>query len=105
MLGLGTWQFAVDTMLFKGDAKLVVGEKDGAYDVDVKIPGDSVPEFVFQGAKAEGNTLTGTVKIDMDMMKGKDIPFSFTFDGDNASGWLKVPFLGTVKLKKGFRVA
>jgi len=91
-------------MLFKGDAELVVKEKDGAYDVDVKIPGDSVPEFVFKSAKAEGNVLSGIVLIDMDMMKGKDIPFSFTFDGDTASGYLKVPFLGTVKLKNGVRV-
>jgi hypothetical protein len=106
MLGLGTWRFFVDTMFYRGDAKIIVSEKDGAYEVDVDIPVmDDMPPFSFSNLEADGDTLTGTALVDMDMVRGKEIPFSVTFDGDSASGFLKVPFLGKIKLNNGVRVA
>ena len=106
MLGLGTWQFSVDTMFYRGDAKVIIGEQDGAYTVDVDIPVmDDMPDFSFNSLEADGNTITGTATIDLDMMRGKEIPFSVTFDGDTASGFLKIPFMGKITLKDGKRVA
>jgi len=106
MLGLGTWKFSVDTMFYRGDAKVIIGEKDGGYTVDVDIPVmDEMPAFTFGGLEVEDNTITGTATIDLDMMRGKEIPFSVTFDGDSATGFLKVPFLGKIKLNDGVRVA
>ena len=106
MLGLGTWQFSVDTMLYRGDAKVIITEKDGEYNVDVDIPVmDDMPAFAFTSLQAEDNTITGTATIDIDMMRGKEIPFSVTFDGETATGFLKVPFLGKIKLNNGVRVA
>jgi len=106
MLGLGTWNFSVDTMLYRGDAKIIIGEKDGEYDVAVEIPVmDDMPAFTFEDVQTEGDTITGSAKVDMDMLRDRDIPFSLTFDGDSATGFLKVPFLGKIKLNDGVRIA
>ena len=103
MLGLGTWKFKVDTMFFRGDAKLIVAEKNGEYDITIDIPGETLPEIGFDNIQAEGNTVTGTARTDL--LKGKDIPFSCTFEGDTANGLLKVPMLGKIKLNNGVKIA
>jgi len=108
MLGLGTWEFNVDTMFYRGRVLLMVAEKDGDYDISIDIPGMDVPSFEVKSLEAdEGNTdTTGTVTgtAQTDLLRGKDIPFSITFDGDAASGFLKVPFMGKFTMKDGKRV-
>jgi len=104
MLGLGKWKFNVNTMIYRGEAFLTIGEKDGEYDIGIELPGqDNVPDFEIFDMAAEGNTITGSVKTSL--LRGKVIPFSATFDGDTASGFLKVPFVGKIDLKDGVKVA
>jgi len=104
MLGLGTWEFNVDTMFYRGKVLLIVKEKDGAYDMDIDIVGmDSTPPFAVLSMNVEGNTVSGAAQTDL--LKGKEIPYSITFDGDTATGFLKVPFMGKINLKNGARVA
>ena len=102
MLGLGTWQFEVDTMFYRGRVLLIVGEKDGAYDISIDIPGMDVPDFKVISIEAEDNTVTGAAQTDL--LRGKDIPFSITFDGDTAEGYLKVPFMGKFSLREGKKI-
>ncbi|MCL2530784.1 MAG: hypothetical protein FWE40_01330 [Oscillospiraceae bacterium] len=102
MVGLGKWKFFVDTMFYRGDAVLMVGEKNGKYDIDISLTGVEIPDFSINDMKAEGNTVTGNVQTSM--MKGKDIPFSCTFEGDTANGMLKVPFMGKIALKDGKKI-
>jgi len=102
MLGLGTWEFRVDTMFYRGRVMLMVGEKDGGYDIGIDIPGMDVPDFSINSIAAEGNTITGTAQTDL--LKGKDIPFSVTIDGDTAEGFLKVPFMGKLTMKDGKKI-
>jgi len=104
MLGLGTWEFHVDTMFYRGKVLLIVKEKDGEYDMDIDIVGmDSTPPFAVISMGVEGNTISGVAQTDL--LKGKDIPYSMTFDGDTAAGFLKVPFMGKIKLKDGKKIA
>ena len=108
MLGLGTWEFNVDTMFYRGRVLLMVAEKDGEYDISLDIPGMDVPSFeVTSLAAEEGNTdtagtVTGTAQTDL--LRGKDIPFSITFDGDTAEGFMKVPFMGKFSMRDGKRI-
>jgi len=103
MLGLGTWEFHVDTMFYRGKVLLIVKEKDGGYDMDIDIVGmDSTPPFAVNSMNIDGNTITGTAQTDL--LKGKEIPYSITFDGDAATGFLKIPFMGKINLKNGVRV-
>jgi len=104
MLGLGTWEFNVDTMFYRGKVLLIIKEKNGAYDLDIDIPGlDSTPPFAVTSMEVEGNTVTGTAQTDL--LKGKDIPYSVTFEGDTAFGFIKVPFMGKINQKNGIKVA
>jgi len=102
MVGLGKWKFNVDTMFYRGDAFLSIGEKDGEYDIGLELPGMDVPDFSVNDIQAEGNTVTGNVKTSL--LRGKEIPFSYTFEGESASGFMKVPFMGKIKLNNGVKV-
>ena len=103
MLGLGTWEFNVDTMFYRGRVLLIVNEKDGEYDIGIDIPGMDVPAFEVKSIEVEDNTVTGAAQTDL--LRGKDIPFSITFDGDTAEGFLKVPFMGKFTMRDGKRIA
>jgi len=102
MLGLGTWEFFVDTMFYRGRVLLMVADKDGEYDVSIDIPGENIPDFKVVSIVEEGNTVTGAAQTDL--LRGKDIPFSITFDGDSAEGFLKVPFMGKFTMRDGKRI-
>ena len=103
MIGLGTWKFEVDTMFYKGAALLTI-TNDGEYAIKVELPDmANMPEIAVGSITEDGDTLGGIAVTDL--LKGKDIPCSVTFDGDEAEGFLKVPFIGKLKLKDGRKVA
>lgn len=105
MLGLGKWEFTVDSMLYRGKVLVTVSDKEGNYDVGVDIPGmDSIPPIVIVSIAHEGNDLTGIAKNSA--LGNKDIPFSFSFtDEDNATGFIKLPMIGKLQLKNGTRIS
>ena len=103
MLGLGKWKFRIDTMFYRGDAFLTICDVDGAYDIKIDVPGQAVPKVVFDNMQQEGDTLTGAAITDL--FKGKAIPFSMTFSGDQANGFLKIPMFGKLKLNNGVKLA
>ena len=103
MLGLGKWKFKMDTMFYRGDVLLIVSEKDGEYDINIELTDMNIPEFSYEKLEAEGNTVTGIAHTDL--LKGKDIPFSITFEDGVANGFLKIPFMGKIKLKDGVNIA
>jgi len=101
MIGLGKWKFIVNTRFHSGEAFLVVGEKDGEYDIRIEIPGRR-PDFRFGNLRAEGNTITGSAQHSL--LQGKSIPFSATFENDTASGFLDVPIVGMIRFSGGEKV-
>ena len=103
LLGEGKWKFQLDTMFYRGDAFMTVGNKDGEYDIKIELVDMSVPDFSYEQLVADGNTVTGIAHTDL--LKGKDLPFSITIEGDTANGFLKVPFMGKIKLKDGEKIA
>lgn len=102
MIGLGEWQFRIDTVFFKGNAEIVISDKGGKYDFDLKIENFDLPDYTIKDFSESENTLTATVNTDL--LKGKDIPISITFEGDTLTGTIKIPMLGKIKLKDGKRV-
>ena len=101
MIGLGIWEFQVDTMFYKGKAILTITH-DGAYAIKVELPDMTSLVIAVADITEDGDTLNGTATTDM--LKGKDIPCSVTFDGDEAEGVMKVPFIGKLKLKNGKKI-
>ncbi|MDR1463866.1 MAG: hypothetical protein LBJ11_01015 [Oscillospiraceae bacterium] len=102
MIGQGKWLFHIDTMFFNGDTQLIVGGTPDQYEIDIILPGMELPDLAFANIAQDGNTITGTASTSL--LKGKDIPFSLTFEGETASGFLKIPFLGKVHLDDGKKI-
>lgn len=104
MIGLGRWICHVDTMFFRGDAKLHLFDKNGEYGFELELPDMDIPEIEVSDVKEDGNTLTAIARVDL--LPGKDIEVTLTFeDNDTMTGLLKVPFIGKIKLKDGRRDA
>lgn len=101
MIGIGKWEASINTMLFRGTGRVTISEKNGQYDFKLEIIGENVPEFRVSDVTEDGNTLRAVAASDM--FKGKKIPVSATFDGDNVVGTAKLPFLGNIKVR-GHRV-
>ena len=102
MIGLGSWNVSIDTMMFRGDAVLTISDKDGAYDFDVKVDKlEKMPPYTVESVTEDGDTLS--LIITTPMLNGKQIALSMTFDGDTLTGFAKVPLLGKIKFKNGHR--
>jgi len=104
MIGLGKWSYKVSTVFISGDVVLEVSDDNGAYKVEVlSIETESdIPEFRFYDIVEEGNTLTG--KGEVSMLPGSKLDLSMTFEGDTMNGFLKVPYVGKVKIKDAKKV-
>lgn len=102
MIGIGRWAVSIDTMMFRGDAVLVIADKDGTYDFSVEVENLKVPPYAVNNITEDGNTLTATVTTSV--LPGKEVPISLTFDGDTLTGFAKIPLLGKIKLKNGHKI-
>lgn len=103
MLGLGKWQCTVDNMFFQGKIFITISEKNGEYDFDFAIEGGTLPQITINEVTAEGNTITG--KGTTAAMPGKELTATMTFtDDEHFEGGLKIPFLGTLKVKNGHKI-
>ena len=102
MIGIGKWKCSVDTMMFKGSAILEIIDNNGEYDFKLDAGDINIPEVNVSNVKAEGNKLEAVATSPV--LPGKEVPISLEFDGDTVTGYLKVPFLGKVKLKEGTRI-
>ncbi len=103
MIGLGKWGGRVDTIFFKGDVVLIIADKDGQYDFDIELNADiDIPDFRFYDIVEEGNTLKG--KGEVSLLPGKVIDAELTFNGDTMDGFLKIPYVGKIKIKDGKKI-
>ena len=108
MIGLGKWQGSVNIQIlkFSGDVFITIADKDGAYDVDIRLPEqlqkvklrfDKIEEVGDDGLKGKGKLLTPA---------GRELGFeaAVTFAGDEMSGYLKIA-IANIKIKNGHRIA
>ena len=102
MIGLGKWRCHVDTMFFNGDVELTVTDKNGEYDFDLVLPGIDIPDYEIKSIEEDDNSIYAVVHIPS---IGKDADLNVTFDGDTFNGFVKIPFLGKVKFKDGYKVS
>lgn len=102
MIGIGTWKCHVDTMMFAGDIKFRVADNGGQYEPSVLMDGP-VPAYTIKSITEEnGDTLH--IVANVEMLKNRDIEITVTFNGDTCTGFVKVPFLGKIKLENGVRI-
>ncbi len=105
MIGLGSWLAHVDTMFYKGNISFRILNKNGGYAFDYDLPEgiDEIPEIKIFDITEDGDTLN--LKASVDLLPGKDIDASLTFDGDTASGFIKIPYTGKIKVKDIQKIA
>lgn len=98
MIGIGRWAGHVDTIFFKGDVVIIISDKDGEYNFDLELNADmDIPDFRFYDIVEDGNTLSG--KGEVSLLPGKVIEAQLTFEGDTMAGFLKIPYVGKIKIK------
>ena len=104
MIGLGKWVYKVSTVFISGEVVLGISDDNGEYKIEVlSIETESdIPEFRFYDIVEDGNTLTG--KGEVSMLPGSTLDLSITFEGDTMNGFLKVPYVGKIKIKDAKRV-
>ena len=96
MLGLGVWEVPVNSMFFKGTAKITVRDNNGEYEFKFEVPGFNVPEMEISNLKINGNTLSADATCDM--LKGKMLHTDVTFSETTCTGILKGPMGVKIKL-------
>ena len=97
----GKWACTVDSMLFRGEANVNIFEKDDTYDFELEISGIDIPEYTIKSVDVSDDHLKAVINI---AMLGKDAELDIDFDDDSFVGFLKIPFIGKIKLKNGHRV-
>ena len=96
MIGLGTWLCQINTMFYKGKVDLKVWDENGAYGLDLIIPGFELPDFAVKEVTEDGDQLHAVVGTSF--FKNKDIVMDLTFEGDTVNGIVKMPMIGKVKV-------
>ncbi len=104
MLGLGKWLAKIDNMFFKGDAVFTISGSDGNYDFKLELPNGEfdIPDIDIYDITEDGDTLNA--KATVSLLPGKEIDVSLTFCGDSCNGFLKIPFIGKIKLKDAQKI-
>lgn len=105
MIGLGKWQADIDNILFKGAAVFTIADENGNYKIDLELPGEDlgVSDIDIQNIQEDGDTLTGEAKVDI-LPGNKPCEISLTFSDDVCNGFLKVPFIGKIKVKDAKKI-
>ncbi len=103
MIGLGKWGCDINSMIYSGKVVIDITDNNGVYHFDLSLEDFDVPEYEVVDVKEEGSdTLKILVLVPM---LAKEIEMTVTFTADSFSGVAKIPFLGKVKFKDGYRIA
>ncbi len=104
MLGIGKWQAEVKNMFFSGKAILEIKDDGGKYGMNLELPDSDleIPEINIISAEEDGSTLLA--KAEVSLLPGKEIDVNITFDGDVCNGFLKVPFVGKIKISNAAKI-
>lgn len=104
MLGIGKYKAQINNMFFKGEAIFELKDKGGKYDIEIELEDADVdmPEIIISDTAEEDNTLTA--KATSPMFPGKEVDICLTFEDDKCNGFLKIPFVGKVKIKDAVKI-
>ncbi len=103
MIGLGTWEARIDTMFYRGTARVKIYDDNGQYGFEVTVPGVDVPDISVVSIEEEAEHISAVVTTSV--LPGKEINLDVDIDGDDLFGFVKVPYFGKVKLKDAHRIA
>ena len=104
MLGIGKYKEQINNMFFKGEAIFELLDNGGRYDIKIELEDKDIdmPEIDITEASVEDNTLIA--KASSPAFPGKDVDVTLTFEDDKCNGFLKIPFVGKVKIKDAEKI-
>ena len=104
MLGIGKYKAQINNMFFKGEAIFELIDNGGKYDIKVELEDKDLdmPEIIIAETSVEDNTLIA--KAQSPMFPGKDVDVNLTFEDNKCNGFLKIPFVGKVKIKDAEKI-
>lgn len=96
----------INNMFFKGDAVFGITYNDGKYGMEIDLEGAEfempVEIIEAQVEYAEENTLFA--KATTPILPEKIIDITLIFEDDKCNGYLKIPFIGKIKIKDAVKV-
>ena len=93
----------LNNMFFKGDAVFGITLTDGKYGMDIELEGAEfeMPVNIVE-ANAEDDVFTA--KATTPILPDRDFDILLTFEDDKCNGYLKIPFIGKVKIKDAIKL-
>ena len=93
----------INNMFFKGDAVFCVTCNDGKYGMEIDLEG---AEFEMPVEIIESEVVDNTfiAKATTELLEGKAFDINLTFEDDKCNGFLKIPFVGKVKIKDAVKI-
>ena len=103
MIGLGKWGCDVNSLFYSGKVVIDITDNNGVYHFDLSLTDFDVPEYEVVDVIEDGKD---TLKIIVFVpMLGREIEMTVTFTADSFSGVAKIPLLGKVRFKDGYRIS
>lgn len=103
MLGVGKYKTYVDHMFFKGEAVFEIEYENGEYEFEIELEN---ADFEMDVKILESEVLDNTLiaKATVGVLPGKTIDVNLTFEDDKCNGFLKIPFVGKIKIKDAVKL-
>ncbi len=103
MIGIGKYKVDIDHMFFKGEAIFEIGFENGNYKFEIDIDdADFDMDVTIVDFEEDDDTLDA--KATVAILPGKEIDVHLTFDDNGCNGYLKIPFVGKIKIKDAVKI-
>lgn len=103
MIGVGKYKTHVEHMFFNGDAVFEIEYENGKYEFEIELDNaDFELDVTIIEAEELDNTLLA--KATVGVLPGKTIDISLTFEDNKCNGFLKIPFVGKIKIKDAVKI-
>ncbi len=105
MIALGKYKAKINNMFFKGDAIFELEKEGDAYEMEIELQGADfdMPDFKLSNTREEGDTFYANATTSL--LPGKEIDVELTFEDGKCNGFLKIPFIGKIKIKDAEKIA
>ena len=103
MIGTGKYKVFVDHMFFKGEAIFEVKKDGDKYEFEIEIDNaDFDLDVTILEAEEFENVFDA--KATVEILPGKEIDVHLVYDDDKCNGYLKIPFVGKIKIKDAVKI-
>ena len=105
MIGLGKYNVSINHMFYTGVATFEIKDDNGSYKLDIVLNENDdfeISDVELTDVIEEVDTIIAKAYIDE--FPGKAIDVTLTFNNDKCNGFLKIPFVGKIKIKDAVKI-